>query len=118
MAKKGFNDFNNLLSAYHRNEPPVPLEREHSEHVSSGNVSQKCSEKGFFDKSVDKNSVIENALSEERQATGLANDDVSPLDDDDRGEEHCVACEFEDLALRVRPLLAEGICHRLNNGLS
>ena len=85
----------------------MPLEREHSEHVGSGNVSQEGREEGFFDKSVDKNSVLKNALFEERQSPGLADDDVGPLDDDDRSEEHCVASKLENLALRVRPLLAE-----------
>ena len=102
-----------LIPAYHRNEPPKPLKRVHSKNISSGSVGQESCEDRFFDEAVDENSVLQDSLLEERKSSGLANDHISPLDDDDRGEEHGVASELEDLSLRVRPLLPVGIGDRL-----
>ena len=100
---------------YHRNEPPEPFERVHSEHVSSRSIGHERSKKSFLDESVDEHSVLQDSLSEERKSPGLANDHIGPLNDDNGGEEHRVASELEDLALRIRPLLAERIRHGLKS---
>lgn len=44
---------------------------------------------------------VSHALVENRVTTGLANDQIGPLDDDDRDEERGVAGELERLAVTV-----------------
>jgi len=45
---------------------------------------------------------VHHALVNDRVASGLADDEVSPLHDHDRHEERGVTCVLEHLALRVR----------------
>merc|ERR1712037_806789 len=84
----------------HWDEPPSPLEWVHSKHgVSSWAVSEEG-----LQKSGDEDLVLHSLL-EDGQSSGLANEDIGPLDDDDSGEEHGVASELDDLSLRISPLL-------------
>merc|ERR1712115_456937 len=53
--------------------------------------------------------VILHALLEHRQLPCLANDEISPLDDDNGDEEGSVARVLEDLPVCVRPLLTVGV---------
>ena len=44
-------------------------------------------------------------LLEDRKSSGLANKHISPLNDDDCGEEHSMASEFDNFSLWIRPFL-------------
>jgi len=93
----------------HWDEPPSPLEWVHSKHgVSSWAVSEEGSQKSFLHKTGDEDLVLHSLL-EDGQSSGLADEDISPLDDDDSCEEHGVASELDDLSLRISPLLTVGI---------
>jgi hypothetical protein len=53
---------------------------------------------------IDENRVVEDlrhALLQQRITAGLADNQVSPLHNDDRDEEGCVACVFKNFALLV-----------------
>ena len=96
---------------YHWDEPPSPLEWVHSKHgVSSWAVSEEGSQKSFFHKTGDEDLVLHSLL-EDGQSSGLADEDISPLDDDDSCEEHGVASELDDLSLRISPLLTLSLIH-------
>lgn len=93
----------------HWDEPPSPLEWVHSKHsVSSWAVSEEGSQESLLHKTGDEDLVLHSLL-EDGESSGLADEDIGPLDDDDSGEEHSVASELDDFSLRVSPLLTVGI---------
>ena len=94
---------------YHWDEPPSPLKWVHSKHgVSSWAVSEEGSQESLLHETSDEDLVLHSLL-EDGESSGLADEDIGPLDDDDSGEEHSVASELDDLSLRVSPLLTVGI---------
>ena len=77
-------------------------------------AAKKCSNGGFYYLILTQKSLLEetgdqdlvvHALLDNRQPSCLADDDVSPLHDDNGCEKHGVACKFDDFALRESPLL-------------
>ena len=90
----------------HGDEPPGPLDGVHSQHgVGAGAVGEEGGQAGLLQQTGNHDLVL-HALLEDGQAARLADQQVGPLDNDDGGEEHGVAGELDDLALRVGPLLA------------
>ena len=90
-------------------QPPVELERVHPEPlVHARGVAEDAGKHGLEDQT-EVHEMILHALLEHRQLPCLANDEISPLDDDNGDEEGSVAGVLEDLPVCVRPLLAVGV---------
>lgn len=65
--------------------------------------------KGCLKEQTEVEEPVGHSLLEDRQLSGLGNDDISPLDDNDGDEEGCVAGQLKIFALDVGPLLSIGI---------
>ena len=86
-------------------EPPVELERVHLQSlVHARGVGHEGGQAGLEDQTKVENPVG-HALSEDGILSGLADDQVSPLYDDNGDKERGVAGVLEDLAVPVSPLL-------------
>lgn len=86
-------------------QPPVELEWVHAETlVHAGRVGQERSQ-GSLEEDAKVQNVIAHSLVHDGIASGLANDQISPLHDHDRHEERRVAGVLELLASIVSPFL-------------
>jgi len=84
-----------------RHKPPLPLEWIHTKStVHAGTIGQERGEEGFLKQTHDEHTVL-HALLEERKASCLTDEEISPLHDDDGGEESGVAGELDDFTLTV-----------------
>jgi len=90
-------------------EPPVEVQWVHSETlVHAWGVAQEGCESSLKDKAKVQEVVL-HALLEYRVHTGLANDEISPLDNDNGHEEGSVASVLKDFPIPVGPFLTKGI---------
>ena len=86
-------------------QPPVDVQRVHSQAlVHAGAVGQEGSQ-GCLEKETKVHEHVLHSLLEDGVLPCLANDEISPLDDDNGNEEGSVAGVLEDLPVCVRPLL-------------
>jgi len=90
-------------------QPPSEPERVHTQPLVEARAVAQEGGQRRLEEDAERQVVVLHALLEEGEATGLADDDVGPLHDDDGDEEGCVARVLKLLALGVRPFLAVGI---------
>ena len=90
-------------------QPPPELERVHSETlVHSRSVGKEGSQSSLKENTKIQDPVI-HALLEDRELASFANDQVSPLDNDNGDKEGSVASVLENFSVPVGPFLAIGI---------
>jgi len=87
-------------------QPPCEPKRLHTETlVQSGAVAQEGCQ-GSFKEQAKRQAVVLHALLEERQSSGLTDDQISPLHNHNGDEESCMAGVLQLLTLGVGPFLA------------
>jgi hypothetical protein len=90
----------------HRGEPPLGFDRvDVKSHAHAGGVAEKRGQSDLEDDGEVEEPVGHPVL-EERKASGLADDQLGNLNDDDGDKEGRLASVFQLLAVVVRPLLA------------
>lgn len=86
-------------------DPPIDLQRIHSQSfVHAWSITQEGSQRCFKEDS-EVQHFITHALLEQGVLSCLANDQVSPLYNNNGGKECCVTCKFQDLSFSVGPFL-------------
>ena len=89
--------------------PPPELERVHPKTlVHARSVGEEASQSSLKEESKVED-PIGHALLEDRQFPGLANDQVSPLDNDNGNKEGSVTSVLQNLPVLVGPFLAIGV---------
>lgn len=68
--------------------------------VHAGSVGEEACN-GRLEEETERENVVAHPLLEQRITSGFANDQISPLDNDDRNEKGSVACELQLLAVFV-----------------
>merc|ERR1719481_427959 len=87
-------------------EPPVELERVHPQSlVHSRGIGKESSQNGLENKT-EVHEVILHSLLEYGVLSGLTNDKIGPLDNNNGDEEGSVASVLEDLSVSVGPFLS------------
>jgi len=90
-------------------EPPSELQWVHPKtFVHAWSIAQEGSQAGLKDKTKVQEPVL-HALLEYRVHSGLANDEISPLDNDNGHKEGSVASVLKNLSVPVGPFLTIGI---------
>ena len=97
-------------------DPPVEIERVHSQPlIHTRTVGQESGQTGL-EEEAEVEEMILHSLLEDRVSSGLTDDQICPLDDNNRHEESSMASVLQDLSVSISPFLAIGILEVIDCG--
>ena len=97
-------------------DPPVEVERVHPQAlVHPRSVGEEGGQAGLEEETKVEEMILHSLL-EDRVSSGLTDDKICPLDDNNRHEESSMASVLQDLSVSISPFLAIGILEVIDCG--